>query len=154
LRQSRQGQREAKQGGCDGETCHVLSPPRNHSLRGDAALKLRRDLALVADIDHDVIGEELGIARVENDLGILESSIAVAAAKHVVIGGKRIGFRWIERCTSDRDREYALARRLGWIIGEGEARYLREPACDLFDLAYAILQCCLDGLAGDLDLHV
>ncbi len=54
----------------------------------DAAFDLGGDGALCGDVGHHVIGHQLGIAHAEQRLAALQHRVAVAAAIHVIVGGR------------------------------------------------------------------
>src|SRR5919107_2807748 len=116
----------------------------NASAQDDASLDLGRDLSGLADIGDHLAGHELARRYVNERLALGEHPIAVAAARHEVVGGELVGSGGIERLAVDLDRLDAAAHRLLEVDLRRDARHLREAAAQFAHLAHPIFERSLD----------
>src|SRR5262245_32881290 len=95
--------------------------------------------------------EERRIEWWEDRLGVTEHGIAVAAARHEIVGRYPIGFILVERRLADLDREDAVTRGAARIRLDRQSGDLRKTAAGSGQLRKPVLERADQFGAGDVD---
>src|SRR5262249_40952574 len=100
--------------------------------------------------DHRV-GEERRIKRGQQRLGVTEYAVAVAAARHEIVGREAIDLALVERRVADPDRDDTVSGGTACIGLDGQARDLGKTSAGIGQLRKPVLEHAAQIGAADID---